>query len=502
MNKQFFPQYNLPVALVSELRKQNPWWEGKPAPPQPRFRRWPFEKLLQRLSEPIAPILQLRGPRQTGKTTLQQQLIEHLLNNGVSPKRILRVQFDQLKTFAQVPEKDDPILRIADWFEHAILGQTFNEAIRAGEHAFLFFDEIQNVPNWAVQMKALVDRASVRALITGSSALRIAHGRDSIAGRIQSFEIGPLRLGEIAALRGFGTIAPFQTENNWGDWTRLEFWREFSDFANQHNVVIAQAFATFSERGGYPLAQAKSEVSWPEIADQLIETVIRRVIEHDRRVGERGRKRDKQLLEAVFRMACRYIGQAPNPATLAREVRDVFSGNIGPQRIRHYLDFLDSALLIRLIQPLEIRLKKRRGYAKFCLCDHALRAAWLQEVIPVDPTALDKQPHLHDLAGHVAESIIGYYFASLGGMDLAYLPERSGQPEVDFVLTIGEKRIPVEVRYRRTIDPLRETIGLRAFIERAVNNAPLGLLITRDEDTTVADPRIVCLSLRSLLMVR
>ncbi|MDQ7780242.1 MAG: DUF4143 domain-containing protein [Planctomycetota bacterium] len=265
---------------------------------------------------------------------------------------------------------------------------------------------------------------------------------------------------------------------------------------------MAKAFATFSERGGYPLAQAKFEVPWPEIADQLIETVVRRVIEHDLRVGERGRKRDKQLLEAVFRMACRYIGQAPNPATLALEVRQTLNANIGSQRIRHYLDFLDSALLIRTIQPLEIRLKKRRGYAKLCLCDHALRAAWLQEVIPVDPVALDKQPHLHDLAGRVAESIAGYYFASLGGMDLAHLPERSGQPEVDFVLTIGEKRIPVEVRYQRTIDPLRDTLGLRVFIEKAVNNAPLGLLVTRDDDAAVADPRIVCLSLRSLLMVR
>jgi predicted AAA+ superfamily ATPase len=234
----------------------------------------------------------------------------------------------------------------------------------------------------------------------------------------------------------------------------------------------------------------------------LNETVVRRVIEHDLRVGERGRKRDRQLLEAVFRMSCRYIGQSPNPALLAREAQQSLNANIGPQRIRHYLDFLDSSLLLRAIEPLEIRLKKRRGYSKLCLCDHAIRAAWLQEVIPLDPEALDRSPHLFDLAGRIAESTVGYFFASLTGLSVAHLPERGGEPEVDFVLTIGEKHIPVAVKYRRVIDPLRDTFGLRAFLEKSVNNAPFGLLITRGDAPTVLDPRIVTVPLAALLIVR
>ncbi len=206
--------------------------------------------------------------------------------------------------------------------------------------------------------------------------------------------------------------------------------------------------------------------------------------------------------EEVFRLACRYLGQSPNPATLAQEVHVVLQANVGPQRIRHYLDFLDSSLLIRAIQPLEIRLKKRKSYSKLCLCDHALRAAWLQEIIPLDPRALDQQPHLSDLAGHVAESVTGYYLASLTGLDVAYKPEYQGDPEVDFVLTIGEKRIPIEIKYRRIIDTMRDTFGLRSFLEKANNNAPFGILVTRDDTTIIDDPRIICLPLQSLLMAR
>jgi predicted AAA+ superfamily ATPase len=149
-----------------------------------------------------------------------------------------------------------------------------------------------------------------------------------------------------------------------------------------------------------------------------------------------------------------------------------------------------------------MRLRRRKGHPKLCLSDHSLRAAWLQELIPIDPVALDRQPHLQPLAGRVAESIAGYYLASLTGLDIAYAPERGGAPEVDLVITIGEKRIPLEVKYQRVIDPLRDTLGLRLFLEKAANNAPFALLVTRDDDTAVSDPRIVALPLRSLLMVR
>jgi hypothetical protein len=50
------------------------------------------------------------------------------------------------------------------------------------------------------------------------------------------------------------------------------------------------------------------------------------------------------------------------------------NANIGWQSVLAYLKFLDGTLLLRLIEPLELRLKKA-GPAKLCLCDHALRAA-------------------------------------------------------------------------------------------------------------------------------
>jgi predicted AAA+ superfamily ATPase len=177
------------------------------------------------------------------------------------------------------------------------------------------------------------------------------------------------------------------------------------------------------------------------------------------------------------------------------------NANIGWQRILAYLKFLDGTLLLRLVEPMELRLKKRRGAYKVCLCDHALRSAWLQEVIPLDPDELAKAPHLSDVAGRVAESSAGYFLSSILGLEVTHFPERGTEPEVDFVLTIGDRRIPVEVKYRSRIEH-KDTYGLRSFMEKAHYNAPFGLLVTLNDEPASDDPRIISLPLSTLLLLR
>lgn len=219
-------------------------------------------------------------------------------------------------------------------------------------------------------------------------------------------------------------------------------------------------------------------------------------------MGARGQKRDEKLLEEVFRLCCRYAGQCLGQSVLVPEVQQALGGNIGWNRVLSYLRFLDGTLLIRLVDPLELRLKRRKAPPKICLCDHALRAGWLQETIPLDPQGLTAEPHLTDLAGHIAESVLGYFLASIPHLDVAYFPLRGADPEVDFVLTVGTRRIPIEVKYRKRIDPHQDTVGLRAFLERTVYNAPFGLLVTLEDGVTLTDPRIIPISLSSLLWLK
>ena len=497
--RDVFGSSGLPGGVGAAVRETNPWWFGKPGPMLPAFTRAAFSPVLRRLKAGASKCIVVRGARQVGKTTLQGQLIEHLLTEDVAPDRILRVQFDDIPSLADLRE---PILSVARWFQDSILGKTFNEAARSDQTVYVFLDEVQNLPHWAPQVKFLLDHHDVRMLITGSSSLRIEAGRDSLAGRISTIDMGPLLLREIAGIRYGAETSPALGENDLDSLTQQPFWEEVARKGHDERELRDKAFLALSERGAYPRAQAESEVAWPEMAEHLNETVIRRAIIHDLRMGERGRKRDERLLEEVFRLACRYTGQAPGQAVFVPEIKQALDANVGWQRILAYLSFLDGALLIKLIRPLEIRLKRRRGPTKLCLCDHALRASWLQEAVPLDPPGLAEQPHLSDLAGHLAESAAGYMLASIAGLDVAHFPQRGPEPEVDYVLTIGTKRIPIEVKYRRRIDPYEDTRGLRAFVEKTAYNAPFGVLVTMEDGVSIPDPRIIPVPLSSLLWMR
>lgn len=500
-NPDLFDKLRLPPEIDELLRTANPWWQAKPGRILPPFKRWAFPLLRSRLIESVvAPVVVLRGPRQVGKTTLLEQMIDHLIEQrGVAPTRILRVQFDELQGLRGLR---DPVLAIARWFENRVLGSTFNEAARNKLPAYLFFDEVQNLSDWAPQIKSLVDHNSVHVVVTGSSALRIEAGRDSLAGRITTIELGTLLLREIAELRHGTALPALVGVNGLKKLTDPDYWREVQESGIRNANIRDVAFEAFSERGGYPMVHALKDLPWEDVADQLNETVIRRVIQHDLRIGERGRRRDAALLDELFRIACRYAGQSPSIATYVGELRSALRANVASQRIHTYLRFLNDTLLLRLIQPLELRLKKRKGNQKICLVDHGLRASWLQEVIPLSPDQLVANPHLTDLAGHIAESVVGAFLASMPALDIAHFPERATEPEVDFVLTVGERRIPIEVKYRRRVDTHRDTQGLRAFVEKAVYNAPFGLLITLDDGVQIPDPRIVPISMRSLLLMR
>jgi hypothetical protein len=191
-----WPALRLSDALARDLLRDNPWWRDEPTKQLPPIRRTFVSVIHKRLEYRLAPIIVVRGPRQVGKTTAQLQVIDDLLRRGLAPTHILRVQCDELH---EITELSEPILRIVEWYEETILGAHLNRIAADGGQTYLFFDEVQNLSDWAIQLKHLVDNATTQIVVTGSSALRIEAGRDSLAGRVNTIEVGTLTLRERAS---------------------------------------------------------------------------------------------------------------------------------------------------------------------------------------------------------------------------------------------------------------------------------------------------------------
>jgi len=181
-----FQGIDLKPGLVADLRRMNPWWEGNPAPPNPPHRRDVVDQINRRLAAAIAPIIVVRGPRQVGKSTAQLQVIDGLLKSGVPVRNVFRVQFDDLAELGGLGS--EPILRLVDWYERAVLGQTINAVARAGGKVYLLLDEVQNLAGWDVQLKFLVDTTAIQVILTGGSTPGTEVGR-GVAGRINTLEV-------------------------------------------------------------------------------------------------------------------------------------------------------------------------------------------------------------------------------------------------------------------------------------------------------------------------
>ena len=166
------------------------------------------------------------------------------------------------------------------------------------------------------------------------------------------------------------------------------------------------------------------------------------------------------------------MGLAPAVSELAEQVSLSLNVPIDGRRVTRYLNLLADTLLVRLVPPLDVRMRKNRGGPKLCLADHALRACWLQEQVPLAPDALAECRELTTRAGHLADSVFDSAACTIARLHVAHLPSRGTDREVDFVLTVGIRRVPVEIKYQRRIDPYRDTLALRSFLEKTANKPP------------------------------
>jgi len=497
----------LSAALVQGLYRMNPWWNGDSMGKVPEFKRSIYQTLFDSVTRGRYKIVALRGPRQVGKTVLQMQMIRDLLKHKhpVSPNQILRVQFDDLTSL----DIADPILTIVRWFEDNVVQDTFNNLAEKGLPVYIFLDEFQNIKNWNSQLKHLSDHAECRFFVTGISALRIIAGKESMAGRVHWNEIGTLGLTEISAFRNTSPLAPYRSEINISEWAKKDFWLDLRN-ANWKNgeksFSIDSVYERFCDFGGYPFCHIGQEDSWAVAEEYLYDTVVAKTIQLDLKAkfesmyGGSTAFMNSTLLTNAFRVLCKYTGQAVSIEKLREELIAFCSVRLNHAQVRMILEFFELAMLIKIVKPFEHRLKNPKECVKACLCDHAIRKAWLKEEIPLYGTEGNA-----DLAGHVIEGIVGNFFKSIKQLGVSYFPavgkKEDTEDEVDFILEIGASHIPVEVKYQNNPQLGK---GLKSFLNKEAYNAPFGLVITKEECVVdhFHDERIIPISAKRLLMLK
>lgn len=167
------------------MEKENPWWRRADSiDSDEKIVQWtksaarydpPLRTQIKYDFEPDNTVVYtLRGPRQTGKTTLVKLQIRDLLNRGVCPWNIFYYSFDLVQTPESMTRTIEEYLNMS--------GNTRDKRRRT----YLFLDELTSVTEWQRGIKRLVDVGDLyhcTVLVTGSRATDILRGADALPGR-------------------------------------------------------------------------------------------------------------------------------------------------------------------------------------------------------------------------------------------------------------------------------------------------------------------------------
>lgn len=345
-------------------------------------RKISFE-LLKRLQEPKKFIQIVTGPRQTGKTTA----IQIVLNELVVPHLYLTC--------------DDPGIHDRIWLEQ--IWERARQKLIDTDEVLLIFDEIQKVPNWSETVKRLWDEDTIqnrnlKVVLLGSSTLLIQKGlTESLKGR---FEI-----------------------------LRSTHWT-----FNEMHTAFGWDIDSYIQFGGYPgTAPLISEPErWRQyVVDSLIEPTISKDVFQMQNINK------PALLRNLFTLGCIYSGQIISYQKLLGQLQD--AGNT--TTLAHYLQLLETAGLLKGLQKYSSTpIRKRGSSPKLLALNTALITA--QSIINRDIKRSDPATW-----GRIVESAAGAHLCNhLDPIPVEVTYWRDGNYEIDFILSTCDTRICIEIK--------------------------------------------------------
>jgi predicted AAA+ superfamily ATPase len=363
------------------------------------YRRPQAATLAERLAERRRHLQVVAGPRQVGKTTLVQQVIE---------------ASDLPARFASA---DEPTLRGHEWIDQQWQAARLEASAAGKAGAVLVLDEIQKIPGWSETVKRLWDedtrrRLPLKVVLLGSAPLLIARGlTESLAGRFELLHMP--------------------------HWAFAEMRTAFGWSVEEHIFY-----------GGYPGAAPLivEPKRWARyVLDALVETTISRDVLLLTRVDK------PALLRRLFELACRYSGQVLSYTKMLGQLPE--AGNT--TTLAHYLDLLAAAGMVTGLPKYAGDLARSRGSSpKLQVFNAALMTA-------SSGLALTDARGDPELWGRLVESSVGAHLvnAAAGGeCEVHYWRERN--QEVDFVVTAGRRLVAIEVKSGRAPQTHR---GIAAF---------------------------------------
>ena len=386
--------------FARELEKVNDWWLTDKISLPHLLERDALSKIIDEIDD--KRIIQIIGPRRSGKTTLLYQLIEHLLKGNIDSKNIFYCSLD-----------DPALCTLSDSLLKDSL-DFFLENIAKDKKKFVFFDEIHSFKGWYTWIKSFFDRyENVKFVISGSSSLALqTEANQYLRGRTFDIELYPFSFKEFVEFKGI----PLEEI-------------DFTDLIQKERIEISRMekkvnlyFSEYLLVGGFPEWFNVNDVKkWFE---KIINDIPKKAIYED--VANIFGIRSPKTLENIFAFIC----ENQSKILTYEKINEV--ANLHRSILLNYIEYLKSSYMLIEIPKFAKTVKEQiKARKKFLVVDQGIRNALMK----------DYEIKIENV-DFVVENVVGIH-AYLQGK-LFYLRTDG---EVDFILKKQKKIIPIEVKY-------------------------------------------------------
>ncbi len=378
-------------------------------------------------------VFAIKGPRQSGKTTLMLMLREKLLQSGVPDKNIVFLSCDDFD--AVEPFVKDPKAFVKSY-------------VRTGERHYFFLDEYQYVPEGGRRLKVLYDAfPNVKFVISGSSSLELKDKTAKyLVGRVFYFTLYPFSFGEFVSAVSERLGGVYEQRNS----AIIDFVLKNKSLSVKNDIFLTEISKLFEDYvvfGGYPeVVKAHDVETKKTILKNVYDTYISKDIVELLKITDTLKFRN-----IVSFLAAMHSGLL-NIESVASDSKSNY------REVKRFLSVLEETYILNILTPfhknISTELKKN---PKLYFLDAGMRNYVVKNFNP---------PVFRDDRGKLAE---GFVLTELLGLlqDMAEIRywRTLAKAEVDFVVLAGNEAVPVDVKYESFKKPKIER-SLRSFIQQ------------------------------------
>lgn len=372
------------------------------------------------------PVKIITGIRRSGKSSLLKLMVAHLKENGIQDEQIVEMNFEAF-SFKDMTASD-------------VYGYV-KERICNGKRTYLFFDELQRVPEWENAINAFRVEFDCDIYITGSNAYLLSSEYATyLAGRCVEIKVLPLSFKEFLYFHDFEVK---EIESALGG-SRKQVVDK-----NGERYELRELFDAYMRFGGMPgIADVGlNQEKVLSLLDGIYSTVVvRDILEREKRRGQK-RITDAILLKKIVLFLADNIGSSISLTSIGNtlvnegllETRTV-KGSPSVNTIQAYVNALLESYFFYEIKRFDIKGKQYlRTLGKYYIVDIGLRNYLLG--------------YRNRDSGHAIENIV-YFELLRRGYDVAI--GKIDSSEIDFIATNAEEKLYIQVTESMVSEDVRK----------------------------------------------